>query len=134
VLLDPEAAEYREELGGLAWVWQLREDVMATRIEGFGSAQLMRFYTARADAMLERSQTLYVFHHWAGVRAWDPDVRHQLRAWAAAYGDRLVGTHFLVRSPLLAMAIEVAGMALGRKLLSHRSEATFFAALQSVLS
>ena len=131
--LDPSAAESWEGPSGRGSVWRLREDVLATRVEGRGTAELMRFYTTRADEMLAKSPTLYVFHHWAGISSWDPEVRDELRAWAAQYGARLVGTHFLVRSAVLAMAIEVAAMAIGRKLHSHRSEATFFAALSRVL-
>lgn len=133
MLLDPQTAESHEEPRGRVWVWKLREDVLATRIEGFGSAELARFYTARADTMLERSATLYVFNHWGGVTSWEAQVRQGLRAWAAQYGERLVGTHFFVRSPVLAMTVEVAALALGRKLHSHRSEASFYAALRRVM-
>ncbi|NUP10399.1 MAG: hypothetical protein HOW73_30485 [Polyangiaceae bacterium] len=130
--LADDAAEKWEGDGGRLWLWAVSPTVLVTRVEGYISLEGVRFYTNRADRMIARSGSLYVFHHWGGVLSWDPQARDRLRTWAGAHGKRLPGTHFLVRSRVLAMTIEVAGLALGRKLSAHRSEATFFAALAEV--
>ncbi len=132
-MLDPRDAKTFELDDGRLQLWHPQKDAIVTRAEGHGSRELLRFYTDEADLALQSSDKLYIFHHWAGITTWDPLVRDELRAWASQYGDRLAGTHFLVRSPLLAMAIEVAGLALGRKLHSHRSEAAFIAELTRVI-
>lgn len=107
---------------------------MLTRIEGHVGLDALRFYTTRADELIAKHGRLFVFHHWTGIATWEPLVRDQLRKWAAGHAGSLPGTHFLIRSRMLSMAIEVAALALGRELHAHRSEATFFAELDRVVA
>ncbi|MFO0548751.1 MAG: hypothetical protein U0271_10205 [Polyangiaceae bacterium] len=133
MVLDDAAAEIWRGPTGQVAVWMLAPQVIVTRVDGNIQMEGLRFYTSRADRLILREGRLHVFHHWGGVTTWESDVRDELRHWAKGHEGRLVGTHFLVRSRVLSMAIEVAALALGRKLHAHRSEATFFAELENVL-
>lgn len=134
MLLDDAAAEKLTRDRETIRIWTLAPTVIVTRIEGHISVDGLRFYTTRADRLLARTGRLFVFHHWAGITSWEPTVRDELRRWAALHEGQLPGTHFLVQSRILSMAIEVAGLALGRRLHSHRTESTFFAELDRVLA
>lgn len=132
--LDDATAEKLERERETIRIWTPAPTVIVTRIQGHASLEGLRFYTSRADRLLARTGRLFVFHHWAGITSWEPTVRDELRRWAALHDGRLPGTHFLVQSRMLAMAIEVAALVLGRKLHSHGTEATFFAELDRVLA
>ncbi|NUO50876.1 MAG: hypothetical protein HOV80_18645 [Polyangiaceae bacterium] len=131
---DDALAEKWQDARAHARIWTPAPTVMLTRIEGHVGLEALRFYTLRADELIHKHGRLYVFHHWSGITAWEPLVRDQLRKWAAGHDGHLPGTHFLIRSRMLSMAIEVAALALGRELHAHRSEATFFAELDRVVA
>jgi hypothetical protein len=124
---DDALAEKWHDARANARIWTPAPTVMLTRIEGHVGVEALRFYTTRADELIAKHGRLFVFHHWTGITTWEPLVRDQLRKWAAGHAGHLPGTHFLIRSRVLSMAIEVAALALGRELHAHRSEATFFA-------
>lgn len=134
MLLDDATAEKLTRERETVRIWAPAPTVIVTRIEGHASLEGLRFYTSRADRMLTRSGRLFVFHHWAGITTWEPTVRDELRRWAALHDGQLPGTHFLVQSRVLSMAIEVAALVLGRRLHSHQAESTFLAELDRVLA
>lgn len=131
-LRDDDAERY-EGPACVALAWTPAPDVIVTRFRGHADRGALSFYTTRAQRIIDEQGHIYVFHHWAEVNGWDPSVREDLRRWAADRAKALWGSHFLVRTKVLSMALQVAALALGRKLDAYNSEAHFFAALERTL-
>ncbi len=100
--------------GEVVQVWEPRAGVLATRIVGRGTAAAARFYIQEARAVLARQGFVQVFHDWSEVPSYDPEARDLIRAFGKTNTDDEVRVRYLVSSKVMSMAIQTAGLVLGR--------------------
>ncbi len=128
-LRDADAISYSSSrCSGKLWV--IEPDMIVTRAQGRGEFAMTKVYMERADEVLARAGRLLVFHDWRGVTSWDTEIRDGLRNWALKKPKDAIESHFLVNSKVLAMAIQVAAMFVGRELRAHSSQASFERAVE----
>ena len=120
-----EVREFCGAAGEHADVWFPAPGVLATRVTGHGTAALSRFYIQEARRALERYGKIRVFHDWAEVTSYSPEARDLIRAFGKTNTDQEVQVRYLVSSKVLSMAIQTAGMILGRDFESTTQRATF---------
>jgi hypothetical protein len=115
VELNEEKAERLAGQRMEALFWVLTPTLVCTRVSGHVELDALHFYTQRIDRLLMKGQTLQVFHDWTGITGFDPEVRSPYRDWAATK-EKLVFPVFLVKSKVLAMALSVSALVIGRDL------------------
>lgn len=116
-----------------ACLWLPAPGVLVTRGSGIGDLGAIKVYTRTMDRLIEQGLRYDVFHHWLGVTSFRPDAREHLRAWALAHLDQLNDAQYLVSTKLVAMAVSVAALALGRRLGVTTSEREFMKKLDSAI-
>jgi hypothetical protein len=115
-------------------LWVPAPDIMVTHVNGYAEWPDVRWYTQRADRIISTGQSLYIFHDFEGLTGYDAATRTKLTEWAAKRNKFLPGTHFLIRTRILAMGVSVAALALGRPLKAFSSRREFEATLQKKLA
>jgi hypothetical protein len=115
-------------------LWVPAPDILVTHVNGYAEWTDVRWYTQRADRIISTGQSLYIFHDFEGLTGYDAATRTKLTEWAAKRNNFLPGTHFLIRTRILAMGVSVAALALGRPLKAFSSRREFEAALQQKLA
>lgn len=108
-----------------AALWLPAPGVVVTRADGVGDLGSISIYTRKMDELVATGRRYHVFHHWQGVTSFRPEAREHVRKWASTRLDRLNDARYLVGSKLVAMAISVASLALGRRLRVTTREAEF---------
>lgn len=88
-------------------------------------------YTTAAERFLGEGGRLHMFHHWLAIDGYSPDAREWLTQWAMQWAPQLPGSHFLLHSRMVAMAVSVAALILRRTLHSYTDEAEFLATLEA---
>lgn len=131
--LDEDKAERYEGPRMCARLWTPRPGVVVTRVSGHVDVGATHFYTRFVDQELEKHDMIQVFHDWIGIRGFDPDVRFPYRDWANRVQSRVTPT-FLVSSKVLAMALSVTALMLGRELVILTDAAAFRRLLEAELS
>ncbi len=81
---------------------------------------------------LELAET--TFHDLAEMTNYDADARVALTRWTLARRSRPAALHFLVRSKIVSLGLEIANAALGGWLTSHRDRPSFDRAYDAALS
>lgn len=122
---DEERAERFEGQRGRIAIWSPVPGVIVSRVEGHADLPITRFYIARAQRELLTQKRIRVFHHWGGVTSYDADARDAIRAFGKSNRDERVLTRHLVKSKILGMAIETAGLVLQRDFKATSDERTF---------
>lgn len=130
---DPARADAFRGARGFGWIWLPAPDVMVTRLVGQAERSAVSFYTERAGRLLDAGVRLHVFHDWSKVVGYDPDARDALREWAASRDTQFGDVHYFVQSRVVAMALGVAALTLGRRLFTHLRAEPFQAALDQRL-
>jgi hypothetical protein len=83
-----------------------------------------------AEEMLAAGRRLLVFHDWEGLTGYDPEARRTLTEWTGRISPFWDGSHILLASRLVAMAISVASIATTPgKIKAYSSRKTWEAAL-----
>lgn len=114
--------ESREATG---LVWRPAWGVLVTRVTGHGTPAVTRFYISIAQSAIVEFGTLRVFHDWSGLKGYDPEARDLMRAFGKTNDDERVRVHYLVGSKILSMAIQTAGLVLGRDFPSTTDRAVY---------
>lgn len=115
-------------------LWIPAPDILVTHVNGFAEWADIRWYTYRADRIISTGQNLYIFHDFEGLTGYENGARAKLTEWAAKRKNFLPDTHFLIRSQIMAMAVSVASLALGRHLKAFASRREFEDVLQTMLA
>lgn len=85
--------------------------------------------TQRFDRLLDAHGRGGAFFDWEDATSYDPGVRRSWMAWLEARGSRVESIHFLTRSRLISMGIQVANLAwLRGKFEVHASRASYLTA------
>lgn len=106
---------------------------MVTRLVGYAERGAVSFYAERAGRVLDAGVRLSVFHDWSKVVGYEPDARDALREWAAPRATQFSEVHYCVQSRIVAVALSVAALTLGRRLHTHLRLEPFLAALDQRL-
>lgn len=120
-----DVREFSGAAGEHAELWSPAPGVLLTRVTGHGTAALTRFYIQEARQAIERHGKIQVFHDWSEVTSYSPEARDLIRAFGKTNSDERVLVRYLVSSKVLSMAIQTAGMVLGRDFESTTQRATF---------
>jgi hypothetical protein len=88
--------------------------IVMSRVVGHADLPATRLYIARAQRELLTHRQIRVFHDWSEVTGYDSDARDAIRAFGKSNTDARVIARHLVRSRILSMAIETAGLVLRR--------------------
>ena len=79
-------------------------------------------------------RTFTTFHDLEGMINYDADVRVALTRWTLSRPKKPAALHFLVRSKIVSLGLEIANAALGGWLVSHRDRASFELAYEEALA
>lgn len=131
---DPNRADAFTGPRSYGWIWHPAHDVLVTRLVGQADVAALNFYTERAGPLLDAGVKLHVFHDWSKIAGYDQAARDALREWAAAREGQFGDVHYFVQSRVVAMALSVAALTLGRRLFTHVREDPFHAALEQRLA
>ncbi len=133
--------DYSEELAhhygsreATAFVWRPAWGVLVTRISGHGTAAATKFYIAICQNALVECGALRVFHDWSAMKGYDPEARDLIRAFGKTNGDDRVLVRYLVGSKILSMAIQTAGLVLGRDFESTTDRAAYDRWVESAIA
>jgi hypothetical protein len=99
--------------------------VLTTRISGHGTAALTLRYIQIARRHLDEHGKIRVFHDWSSLTGYDPEARDLIRAFGKTNTDDRVLVRYLVTSKIVSMAIQTAGLILGRDFESTTDRSQF---------
>jgi hypothetical protein len=107
--------------------------VVVLRVSGVTTEGVIRAGTAVADAVLLRDHAADCFFDLQDAVTQEPGVRSHMQAWDARWGGAIRSIHVLLpsRSKVVAMAVTVASMLLGRRMQTYTQRAAFDAALRA---
>lgn len=107
--------------------------VQVATIWGHFTPTLSRAIVVHASEQLTAAPFLTAFHNWTEMTGYETACREQLTRWAMRHrhDSKL---HLLLRSPIVAMGVTVANLALGNVLVVHRSLSSLRGELQSELA
>lgn len=98
-------------------------------VDGRATAGAAGAIIAFAEGMLSAGRRLLVFHDWERVSGYDAQARKMLTEWSERIKPHWDGSHILFSSPIIAMAVSVAGLTMRGKLTSYSSRTSFERAL-----
>lgn len=123
----------RNERGELV-VGSACEGVILVRMTGMFDAQhcqtLLAFLQS-IDAVSAESFT--TFHDLEAMVNYDAAARVELTRWTLARRRKQLALHFLLRSKIVALGLEIANAALGGSLTTHRDRASFERAYEAAI-
>lgn len=122
---DEELAQRYESREATALVWRPAWGILVTRMTGHGTAAITKFYISIAQSAIVECGTVRVFHDWSGLKGYDPEARDLIRAFGKTNDDERVRVHYLIASKILSMAIQTAGLVLGRDFASTTDRAVY---------
>lgn len=134
MLRSERDAEVIEGQRGQGAIWAPARGVLVTRATGHCDVAIVRFYVARVERELLTTRRVRVFHDWEGVTGYDPAARDALRAFGTTHSDATLEVRYLVRSKIVGMAIQTAGLVLGRDLRATSERAVFEGWVSNALS
>jgi hypothetical protein len=116
-------------------VWTLAKNLYVTQGEGHMQDEHAAFLEGYgADRLQRAGGKVYIFHDWMELTGYDSKTRYRLTTWSAEHRATFEEVHLAVRSPLVAMGVQVANIALGGFMRVHTGVATLELELARVLS
>jgi len=80
------------------------------------------------------SGKLTVFHDWLDMTGYDSSCRKRITDWTVRHLSSYAEVHVALRSKLVAMGVQVANIALGGLVKTHKSRASLEAAVRAVVA
>jgi hypothetical protein len=103
--------------------------VFVSEVHGRASIGVVGVIIRFAEEMIAADRRLLVFHDWEDVSGYDAEARRQLTEWTDRIKPYWDGSHILFASPIVAMAVSVAGLTMRGKLSSYSSRKSWEHAL-----
>lgn len=98
--------------------------VLYLQCRGFASASMVtRVIDHRERAI--RLGRVALFNDLLDLEGYDPPVRDELTRWQKRNKEKVMTTHVLLRSRIVAMGIQMASLALGQHLVTYSRVADF---------
>lgn len=91
------------------------------------------FLAYSEDRIRVASGKLTVFHDWLEMTGYDPSCRRRITQWTVSNLSHFSEVHVALRSKLVAMGVQVANIALGGLVKTHRSRASLEEAVRDVV-
>jgi hypothetical protein len=109
-----------------------RPGVQVVTIWGHLTPAMSRAITSHASAQLNSAPYLVAFHNWREMTGYESSCRGLLTQWAMRHkhDSKL---HLVFGSPIVAMGVTVANLALGNVLQVHMSLDSMLATMESEL-
>ena len=111
-----------------------RHDIVLFEISGYLDVEGANYAIQQTDKLVERNSRVWVFNDWTELRGYDSQSRQMLTVRTKELGDKIVGSHILVKSSIVAMGVSVANFLLNQSQIAHSKKESFENALQGVLS
>lgn len=106
--------------------WSPARGVYCTEVTGHVDMAIVQFLHDGWVSCHDAAQVpLTTFHDWSGVTIYERDARQRYQDMSVPLMPDVVVVHVLIRSRLLAMALEVANLVLGGKLRATSDAAAF---------
>jgi hypothetical protein len=106
--------------------WSPSRGVFCTEVQGHVGMEVVQFlHDAWMTCHDAARAPLTTFHDWSAVTMYERDARQRYEDLSVAIMNDVVVVHVLIRSRLLAMALEVANLVLGGKLRATSDAAAF---------
>lgn len=109
-----------------------RPGVQVATVWGHLTPALSRAITTHASAQLKTTPYLVAFHNWREMTGYESSCRGQLTQWAMRHKHD-TKLHLVFGSPLVAMGVTVANLALGNVLNVHLTLDSILAAMAAEL-
>ena len=103
--------------------------VFVSEVHGRATIGVIGVIIRFAEEMLAADRRLLVFHDWEDVSGYDAEARRQLTDWTDRIKPFWDGSHILFASPIVAMAVSVAGLTMRGRLSSYSSRKSWELAL-----
>jgi hypothetical protein len=113
-------------------VWIPRSSMIVFRFDGYASPAFGPAQIEIASRSLTRAPKLEIFNDWYGVTSYDVGLRKAVTDWAQMHLKQLV-IHCLIRSPLIAMGLEVSRLTLGAEIYPMTDKRVFEQKLERAL-
>ena len=113
-------------------VWIPRSGVVSLRFEGYASSEFGPAVIEIVDREIKRRPQLTVFNDLQGITGYEPSVRKLVTAWAEQHMAQLV-IHCLIRSPVMAMGLEVSRLTHGGEIYAFNDRRLFQKAIERSL-
>jgi hypothetical protein len=126
----PRTWEFSRGTLRIAKVTDRRQPLLWVQYAGYGTAELVPPMLEALEESLLFDRPV-VFDDWQHVTGYDSAVRQQITDWAQADKTRILETHILVRSDLVAMGVAVANLALGGHIRAYTRRDEFEDALRA---
>jgi hypothetical protein len=95
--------------------------ILATRIDGratVGSAGVLIVF---AEGMISAGRRLLVYHDWERLESYEAEAKRSFVEWSTRVMPHWDGSHILLSSPLIAMAVSVASLTQLGKITTYSS-------------
>ena len=102
--------------------------ILATRANGMGSLELVERIIAFGDELLLVVPGIRIFHDFRDVTGYRAEARRRLVDWGVQKRDRILETHVLFRSKVVAMGVSIATTLLRDQLSGYSKPLEFEAA------
>ena len=99
--------------------------VFLSEIQGRGTVGVVGTIIHYGEQMLGAGRRLLVFHDWELMNGYDAEAKKVLTDWTQRITPYWDGSHILFASPIIAMAVSVAGLTMRGKLVSYSSRKSF---------
>jgi hypothetical protein len=95
--------------------------ILATRIEGRGTVGFAGMLILFAEGMISAGRRLLVYHDWERLESYEAEAKRSLMDWSTRVTPHWDGSHVLLSSPLVAMAVSVASLTQRGKITAYSS-------------
>ncbi len=114
-------------------VQRVTPGVVLTRMRGHATLEHFAPIKSAVDAELEGGGRPAVFHDWEAMTGYDSAVRVAMADWYRGVEDRVAEVHVLASNRMVAMGVAVVALAVGARIQSHASRASFERALADAM-
>jgi hypothetical protein len=95
--------------------------ILATRVEGRASVGFAGTLIVFAEGMISAGRRLLVYHDWEGLEGYEANAKRSFVEWSNRVMPHWDGSHILLSSPLIAMAVSVAALTQRGKITTYSS-------------
>lgn len=115
-------------------IYALGRTAYGTEFSGHLEDAHVDLFLAYSEERIElASGKLTVFHDWLDMTGYDSSCRKRITDWTVKHLDAYAAVHVLLRSKLVAMGVQVANLALGGLVKTHKTRASLEAAVRAAV-
>jgi hypothetical protein len=120
--------------GGAVTVTHPAPDVILFEVVGVLDSRCVDEIVAATDQAIQSAGAIHVFHDWSEMTNYESHTRKRLTDYVEAVKSKLLSSHILFRSRIVAMGVSVANLVLNQRLSTYTDKEKFTASMVRIVN